>query len=498
VAGPARSRPRHVAVVTGEGRRTFAELDERAGQLGAALRRAGLDEGDRFAVLASNELEYVELQAACLRSGIVMVPLNTRLTEPELAFILDDCAPELIVAGRGFHGLAASLAGPRGCLAIGLGEPDADTGLESYDQFIGDVEPDPERDARGPELTASIIYTSGTTGRPKGVVLDRTTFTARVLAVALEIEASTHDVFLQTLPMFHIGAFNSYAVVARGGTAVLMERYSEAAWCSMLQAHRCTKTVLVPTQIRRLMNWTTEEGRECDTSSLGMVVYGGSSMDRPLLERAMEQFGCRFHQQYGMTETGPQTILRPDDHEIGDPDTLASVGTSVIGVEVGIVTESGEFAEPGEAGEIVCRGLGVMVGYWNRPVETAHALRDGWMHTGDLGSLDQCGYLHLAGRIDDMVVTGGENVYPREVETALAQLPDAGEVAVVGLPDPDWGQVVVAFIEQSAPPEEVLREFLHERLAGYKVPKRWVRVDSFPRNSTGKIVTSELKKTVVS
>ncbi|AXK32473.1 hypothetical protein DVA86_07200 [Streptomyces armeniacus] len=489
VRGPA-ARFRDKSAVVGNGRRlSFAELHDRVGRLGTVLRGLGVKPGDRVALLAANELEYLEIQAACLRFGFALVPVNVRLTEHELRFILSDCTPTLLVVGRDEEERAAPLAAETGIpRMLGLGDPGA---IPSYDTALAAAAPDEGGGPGDPGLPATILYTSGTTGSPKGAVIDRLGFTARVLVNAVELGARPDDVHQASLPMFHIAAFLSYAYTAVGGTVVMLPEFKPALALRTMERERVTSTVLVPTTIAMLLDSPAAAG--ADLSALRLMIYGGSAIEPGPLRRAMERLGCDFHQQYGMTETGGQTILRPADHDPGDAERLASAGTEAVGLEVGIVDGDDVPVPRGEVGEIVCRGPSVMVGYWNRPEATAEALRGGWMHTGDLGYRDDRGCLHITDRRNDMIITGGENVYPREVEAALADHPGISELAVVGTPDPRWGQVVTAVLVGPAPPDGELSDWARERLAGFKVPRRWVRVDTLPRNVTGKVLKHRLR-----
>ncbi|MEY9211775.1 AMP-binding protein [Thermobifida halotolerans] len=489
VRGPATRFGQKTAVVEGDRRITYGELDERVGRLGALFRDSGLRPGDRVALLAANELEYPEIQAACLRSGFALVPLNTRLAERELRFILSDCAPDLLIAGRGEERRAAALAAEVGIAhVLGLGTPED---LPSYDAALRGATADPDADPDDPELPATILYTSGTTGSPKGAVVDRLGFTARVMTNAVELEARADDVHQASLPMFHIAAFLSYAHIAVGATVVMLPEFAPDAALRVMERERVTTTVLVPTTIAMLLE--SDLIHKVDLSALRLIVYGGSSIEPGPLRRALERFGCGFHQQYGMTETGGQTILRPADHDPADTEKLSSGGTEAVGLEVMVVDEEDTPVPRGEVGEVICRGPSVMLRYWNRPEATAEALRGGWFHTGDMGYRDSRGYLHITDRRNDMIITGGENVYPREVEAVLAEHPDIAEVAVVGAPDPKWGQVVTAVLVGQAPPDAELTAWTRERLAGYKVPRRWERVERLPRNVTGKVLKHQLR-----
>ncbi|WP_405151039.1 long-chain-fatty-acid--CoA ligase [Sphaerisporangium sp. NBC_01403] len=477
------------AVVGDDRRISFAELDDQVGRLGAVLRDAGLRPGDRVALLAANEPEYLEIQAACLRSGFALVPLNVRLAQRELHFILTDCTPSLLVVGRREERRGAALAREAGIAnVLGLGGPRE---IPSYDAALDAASAGPAADPDDPELPATILYTSGTTGSPKGAVIDRLGFTARVMVNAVELEVRSDDVHQASLPMFHIAAFLAYAHTLAGATVVMLPEFEPALALRTMERERVTTTVLVPTIIAMLLDNPAIDG--IDLSALRLIIYGGSSIEPGPLRRALERFGCGFHQQYGMTETGGQTILRPADHDSADIERLASAGTEAASLEVMVVDDEDVPVARGEVGEIVCRGPSVMLRYWNRPEATAEALRGGWMHTGDMGYRDGRGYLHITDRRNDMIITGGENVYPREVEAVLVEHPDITELAVVGVPDPKWGQVVTAVVVGDAPPDDELGTWARERMAGYKVPRRWVRVDGLPRNVTGKVLKHQLR-----
>ena len=234
-----------------------------------------------------------------------------------------------------------------------------------------------------------------------------------------------------------------------------------------------------------------------DSSALQLIIYGGESIAPNLLRTAMERLGCGFHQQYGMTETGAQTILRPAAHDPTDLETLSSAGSAAISFEVSIFDDDDRALSDGEVGEIVCRGPAVMSGYWNRPEATTDTLRNGWMHTGDLGFKDERGFMHIIDRRNDMIVSGGENVYPREVEQQLLNHPEVSDATVLGLPDSEWGQVVTAVLVGDHPAPAELESFLRERIAGYKIPRRWIDVVELPRNAAGKVLKMQLREEIV-
>jgi acyl-CoA synthetase (AMP-forming)/AMP-acid ligase II len=482
VRGAAAHRPDATAVV-GAGRRlTFADVDRRTARLGAALGHLGLVAGDRVALLAANEPEWLELQAACLRFGFALVPLNTRLADRELLFILGDCQPRVLVGGRTQAARVSTLAAEAGIAHV----------LDfagSYETVVASGEPDPDPEPEDPDLIALILYTSGTTGLPKGAMIDRAAFTARVLVNCAELQTVPGDRHLAALPMFHIAAFLAYCHTVVGATAVMLPEFTPAEFQSTAIGERVTTTVLVPTMISML-----QANGGPPPPALRLIVYGGSSISAPALAAALDHFGCGMLQQYGMTESGASTILRPADHDPADAERLSSAGTEAVSFEVRVVDDDGRPLPRGEVGEIVCRAPSVMSGYWNRPDATAEALRGGWMHTGDVGYRDARGYLHVTDRRNDLIISGGENVYPREVEEVLLAHPKVSDVAVVGTRDPVWGEVVTAVVVQPAPPDDELEHWVRGRLAGYKLPRRWVRVDALPRNATGKVLKHVLRR----
>jgi acyl-CoA synthetase (AMP-forming)/AMP-acid ligase II len=422
------------------------------------------------------------------------VPLNVRLAPRELEFIVDDCRPSVLIAGRGLAEVASQVARRTGGMPVlGLGEA---AGVPSYDEAL-DVAGTPEEPPADDSLISTILYTSGTTGRPKGAMIDRRGFTARVLINSSELGVGQDDVHLAVLPMFHIAAFLTYAHIANGGTLVMLPEFTPEDALELLDREHVTTTCLVPTIISMLTDHPERENH--DLSRLRLIIYGGSSIAPGVLRRALAAFGCEFHQQYGLTESGGQTILRPADHDPDDELRLSSAGSEAISVQVRVVDPQDHDVPPGELGEVVCRAPSLMVGYWNRPEATAEAFRSGWFHSGDIGYRDENGLIHIADRRNDMVVTGGENVYPREVERVLVEHERIDDVAVVGTPDERWGQIVTAVLVGDAlPSDDELQAWAQERLAKYKVPRLWVRMGDLPRNATGKVLKHELRATLSS
>ncbi|GAA3207891.1 AMP-binding protein [Actinocorallia longicatena] len=475
--------------VTGDGREiTYGELSARSDRVADVLAR--LPAGSRVGYVDRNATEYFELLFGAAKAGVVLVPLNFRLSRAELRWILADAEVSLVVAGAEHLDDLAGLAVP----VIGVG-PSYETWLE------GGTALDPRREAAGDELLV-LMYSSGTTGRPKGVHI-----TAAGLAAAVELFGACFDVgpdsvSLVPIPYFHIaGAGWALITLARGGTLVQTREPTPFSMLDQLVGHRVTHTAMVPAVIQIMCELPA--AKDADFSALRQIVYGASPISEPLLERAVALFGAEFFQSYGLTETiGVTTLLGPDQHRPDNPvaGRLRSAGKAVPGIEVAVADlVTGEFAETGVVGEVVTRGPSVTTGYWRNPEATEAAfLPGGWLRTGDAGSMDADGYLYLHDRLKDMIVSGGENVYPAEVESVLAGHPSVLECAVIGVPSDRWGETPLAVVvRRPGAPEATSQEviaWLRERLAHFKCPTAVEFAAELPRNASGKILKRELRK----
>lgn len=456
----------------------WAELRDRALQLAGSLRQSHAP-GTRIAVASENRPEIVELMFGIWAAECVFVPLNFKLHPREMADIIEDCGAALIFA-------SAKLADGLRLLT--------DTPVEVLDS--------PEYRARrtavpsapdntDPDALAWLFYTSGTTGRSKGAMLSHRNLTAMTVAHLADIDSpDQHCSLVHAAPMSHGSGLYIPAYVLRGARQVVPASglFDPDEFLDLCAHHPGCAAFLAPTMVQRLV----DTGRP-RPEHLRTVVYGGGPMYVESLKTAMAAFGPIFAQIYGQGES-PMTItgLRRADHECGDDTILGSVGSARSGVEVVVVRDDGQRAAVGEIGEIRCRGDVVMSGYWNNPSATAEALAGGWLHTGDLGSFDHHGYLTLRDRSKDVVISGGSNIYPREVEEVLLEHPGVREACVVGAPDPEWGEAVVAFVVGAAEPTE-LDAHLLERIARFKRPKRYLFVDELPKNSYGKVLKRELR-----
>lgn len=478
----AAQRPEVVAVRQGERALTYRDLDERSSRLAQALLADGVRSGTRVAYLDRSAPEVIELLFAAAKVGAVLVPVNWRLAVRELQAVLDDSQAPLLIAGETFAGVAVRV-------------PELIVVGDGYEDWLAAHEPhDPGRRGEAGDVIVQ-MYTSGTTGVPKGVLT-----THANLAVTAQTSRrwafDERSVSLTPLPMFHIGGIGwAYCGLWHGATTILVRDFEPAAVLDVLERRRVTNAVLVPTMLQML---TAQQGAaERDYSALRSIAYGAAPITTPVLKASLRTFGCGLVGLYGLTEsTGGVVALEPEDHD--REHLLRSAGRPYPWVELRIANPvSGEPHGPGAVGEVWLRAPNVMAGYFNRPAETAAALTaDGWLRTGDGGYLDEEGYLFLTDRIKDMIVSGGENVYPVEVEEALAQHPDVAEAAVIGVPHPHWGEAVMALIVPrpgARPAPEELIAFARERLAGYKLPRTIELVTELPRTPSGKVLKRELR-----
>lgn len=482
--------PDHVAIIDGDLRRNWREVHDRVCRGAAWLVAMGVRPGDRVAVLADNSSTFFELFHSVPRAGGVLVPLNTRLTEGEIAVILADCTPVLLLSSPTYHdkARAAAAQGYRPHLRV-MDDPGRQ---DTYETEIMDYMPAGEVPRSGADL-AAIFYTSGTTGRQKGVMLTHGNLMANAISVLTYIDYDRNCVNIHAAPMFHLADIGIYPVTMVGGTHVFPREVGADALLGGIAQHGVTHCLTVPILIDRMAKMV--EGRALGLQSLRMLGYGGSPISPAVLDRARRVWpGVNFVQGYGLTESPSFTFLSPYYHtEAGEKlGKLRSAGEPVYGYEIAIRDpETGMDLPVGATGEICARGPHVMAGYWNNPEATAEALQDGWLRTGDAGHVDADGFLTITDRIKDMIVTGGENVYSLEVENVLSRHPDVDACAVIGIPDAEWGEAVHAVIvvrEGAEVTPEALAIHCRERLPGYKIPKSFELTSSpLPLTSSGKV-----------
>ncbi|MEU9888905.1 long-chain-fatty-acid--CoA ligase [Sphaerisporangium sp. NPDC051011] len=494
------AEPQETALVSRDRSWTFTDLVSRVARLAGGLRRHGAQDGDRIGVLSENSTLFVELALAVPWAGLVLSPVNLRWSRQEVLYQLRDAEIDVLVVDAEHRETAAELqaARPRMRLVVqGCGAPTER--VTDHEQLIDSSEP--VEDRRGPaDRLAALVYTGGTTGAPKGVMLTHGQIATSSLGTiaTLGADAGPHR-FLHAGPLYHMAALGAlYTQVAVGSTHVVIGRYTSAELVDVLREFEISSTTLVPTVVRRVLDHLESTGRRLP--SLRSLAYGGGPISEAVLAQAARVLpAVALSQRYGMTELGPiATILGPADHrDPSHPERLRSAGKAAMHAEVRVVDPDDEELPTGAVGEIVVRGANMMTGYWRRPEETAAALRNGWMHTGDVGYLDGAGYLYVVDRLKDMIVSGGENVYSTEVEKVLATHPAVHECAVVGVPDSEWGERVHAVLvlnDGAGVTLDELREHCSAQIARYKAPRSFEVVRSLPVSPIGKILKRQLRR----
>jgi len=477
---------------------SYRELDRRSNRVAQAILASGLPRQSRVAVLDHNSERYLEILFGAAKAGCVLVGINSRLAAPEVRFILDDSATRILFVGPEHLDCVAQLAAVLHPELRIIALQDAAAAWQSYGDWLSGAPGDD--DPRLPcaaEDDAVQLYTSGTTGTPKGVCHTHGCWRAFAdVATKLWATYSPEAVNLVSAPLFHVAGYNPVVLaVLHGATTVLLRKADPGDILEAIARHRVTHAFLVPAVIAAVVRHP--RAGALDLRSLRSVAYGAAPMPESLLEESRRILRCEFIQLYGLTENlGGATALPASMHDTAKG-KLRSVGTPYPGVSIRIVDANGNELPCGTVGEVILRCEWLMRAYWQRPDATADAIREGWLYTGDAGFVDADGYLFLHDRIKDMIVSGGENVYPAEVESALFAHPSIADAAVIGVPDDRWGEAVkaVVVLKPDAPfdPAEVTR-FLRTRIAGYKLPRSFDVITQLPRNASGKVLRRELRE----
>ncbi len=489
------------AMLFGDRRRTWSDIGERVSRFAGALRAMGVAAGDRVAVLMLNQDRYLELYLATAWAGAVIVPVNIRWSAPEIEDSLRDCRPTVMVVDDTFAEPGIRIAQSIGTLRVIHADDGATpAGAASYEALLAAADPVPDAMRSGNDL-AGIFYTGGTTGRSKGVMLSHGNLMADAYNVLAEGLLPGDSVYLHAAPMFHLAnGAAMYALMLSGGTNVVIRAFAPEAVMQAIARYRVNEILLVPTMIQMLVDHPALPGY--DMSSVRRIMFGASPMSEALLDRAVAALPqTKFVQAYGMTELSPIATILHHEEQVGEGRKRGrhrSGGRATFGVEIRIVDADDKEVPRGTVGEVCARGDVVMQGYWERPEETARAVIDGWMHTGDGGYMDQDGFVYIVDRIKDMIVTGGENVYSVEVENAVAQFPAVAQCAVIGIPSERWGEAVHAIVVPrpgSSVDTDALIAFCHQRIAGYKCPRSVeIRDAPLPLSGAGKILKRELRQ----
>jgi acyl-CoA synthetase (AMP-forming)/AMP-acid ligase II len=499
----ARVRPALPFLVMHDRSLTYADADAFANRWANALVARGLAVGERIAYLSENAIEMGVMLMGAAKVGVAPVMLNYRLAPREWLAILQDSQPAVIFAAgaeyaRALAGLDLARELP-GVARVAIGcEPPA--GWIAFEDFLAGAAPQRPPVQVSPDAMLYLIYTSGTTGAPKGVMLSHRNVLTHIeqSMTASPASKAPGERALVTTPLYHAaGVLRIMNAAVKGGTVVLMAHFDAQEFVATLERERINSCNMVPAIMQSLVDMPGIEAR--DFAHLKVIYYGAAPIGVPLLRRALQVFRCDLVQGYGLTEsTGGFVYLNEVDHAralAGEEHLLKSTGRAVL-ADVRIVDEAGRDVPAGQTGELIVRGSNVMLGYWRNPQATREAVRQGWLHSGDVARMDAEGYVYLCDRLKDMIVTGGTNVYPREVEAVLLEHPALVDVAVIGIPDAKWGEALLAVcVCKGGPPqEEELVTFCRERLGGFKIPRRYSFVDALPRNPSGKVLKRVLRE----
>ncbi len=497
LARHAERTPDKLALVDAHTGRTFSytALNKRANRLASFFRDTlGLKVGDRVSILAQNSSDYYEVLFGCGKMGAILNTLNWRLAVPELDYILTDCQPKALIYELEFSSQVAELRPIKGVEHYICMGPEAPPGERTYEEALRAGDP---TGVTLPNLaytdTWAILYTSGTTGRPKGAQVTYGNIFYNAVGMGQAIDLSSQDINLNVLPTFHSGGLGLYAgpVLHAGGTLVVMRAFDPAELLGLIERWEVSVILLVPSIYLILSQFPDID--QYDLSSVRSWASGGSTLPPSLVAEFAER-GIIIQQGFGMTETGPTVFIIDREHAVSK---AGSVGKPVLHTDVRIMDREGNVLGPNQVGELCIRGGNVTTGYWNRPESTAEALIDGWLHSGDAAQYDEDGFYYIVDRWKDMFISGGENVYPAEVENVLYQHPAVAEAAVIGVPHPKWqevGRAVVVLKAGIEATETELITFCQGKLARYKIPKSVVFTGALPRTAAGKVLKRELKE----
>ncbi|MBI3599582.1 MAG: long-chain-fatty-acid--CoA ligase [Nitrospinae bacterium] len=475
---------------------TYREAQERVFRLANALINIGIEKGDRIAVFMPNCHRYLELFHASIHIGSVIVPINTRLSKGEILNIIEDSFPKVLFIDEDFRGWIKEICPPHRETKFVICEKDGGDG--DYESLLAESSPYYTQSVEMfDDDIAMIPYSSGTTGQPKGVMLTQKNLLFAAYHSNFLNNFNEKDVYLYVSPLFHVsGSVAILPITWFGATHVFIRQFDVHRTLNIIEKEKITIAIVVPAIINLLINYP--DIKKFDMTSIRQLGYGGSPISPDTLRKALDMFKCEIVQGYGLTEsTTAITCLSPEDHSKPDSKKISSCGKGLVGMEVRVVNENGEDVKPGEIGEIIARGPTIMKGYWNKPEETAKVLKNGWLYTGDMATVDEENYIYIVDRKKDMIISGGENIYSTEVEKILYSHPDILEAAVIGVPDEKWGEAVKAVVVcrngKTLSEDEVIR-FCKERLSGYKCPKSVDFMDSLPKSGSSKILKKVLRE----
>jgi acyl-CoA synthetase (AMP-forming)/AMP-acid ligase II len=492
-----------------EGKRyTFGQVNERSNRLANSLTKLGIKKGDMVAILQVNCNQFLEAYYAVAKLGAILNPLNFRAKEDELTYMLNNSGAVALFVGDRYVNMVNAMRPNLTYVQHYISIDGKQENMHYYENLISSGSPDEVVPDVDDEDTTLLMYTAGTTGRPKGVPMTHNSYGIYVLDNVDPASPDIEEKNLLTVPLYHVAGFQALLAAVYGGrTLIMMRQFEVNEWMDTVQRERVNRAMLVPTMLKRVID--NPDFHKYDLSSLRVITYGAAPMPFEVIKKAIEIMPhVRFINAFGQTETSSTiTTLGPEDHVIsGTPEEKAkklkrletSIGRPMSDVEMKVIDAEGNDLPPGEIGEFVARGPRIMKGYFKDEEKTAQAFtKDGWLRTGDTGYMDEEGYFYLAGRGDDMIIRGGENISPEEVETVLYSHPKIEEAAVIGVPDPEWGQepraIVVLKKGKSATPEEII-EYCRQKLSSFKRPRSVVFVDELPRNPMGKVLKRVLRQ----
>ncbi len=502
--------PERDCVIFENSRYSYGEVAERVNRLANALLDMGVQKGDRVAILQVNCNQFVEVYFATAKIGAIFVPLNFRAKQDELTHMLNNSESKVVFVGDRYLDTVKSMQ-PELTSSPQIVSLDSKVeGVASYDELLANASPDEPFVEVGDDDVTILMYTAGTTGLPKGVPLRHNAFVSYALQNVTPIDPEIQETNILTVPLYHVAGIQAMLAAVYGGrTIAMMRQFETGEWLDTVERERANRAMLVPTMLK----WVVEhpDFHKKDLSSLKVITYGAASMPYEVIKRAIELMpDVMFINAFGQTETASTiTFLGPEDHRFTGDETPAekekklnrianSIGRAMPDVEIQIWDEDGNALPPGQVGEIMARGERIMSGYWKDDEKTAKTLtKDGWLHTGDQGYMDEEGYIFLAGRGDDMIIRGGENISPEEVENILYEHPKVADASLIGVPDPEWGQQPRACIvlkpAETATEQEII-DFCKERVSAFKRPRSIVFIDELPRTSTGKVQRKVLRE----
>jgi acyl-CoA synthetase (AMP-forming)/AMP-acid ligase II len=499
--------PDKAAIVFEDKRYTFSQLSERVNRLANGLLKLGVSKGDRVSFLQVNCNQCVETYFAVAKTGAIYLPLNFRAKEKELSYMLNTAEANTLIVGERYIPLINSIRPELKYLNNLISLENKHDDMLYYEDIISSSTDDEVIADIDEDDTTILMYTAGTTGFPKGVMLSHNSFSSYVLENVTPADPASDESNILTVPLYHVAGIQAMMAAIYGGRTLVMERQFEPEeWMNLVEREKANRAMMVPTMLKQLLDHP--DFKKHDLSSLRVITYGAAPMPLPVIRQALEEFpGVSFINAFGQTETASTiTALGPEDHVLTGTEEekekklkrLASIGKPMSDVEMKVVDEEGKTLDPNEVGEILARGPRVMSGYWKDEEKTKKTIdKDGWVHTGDIGYVDEDGYYFLSGRSSDMIIRAGENISPEELENVIRDHPKVEDVAVIGVPDETWGEEPRAVIipkKGEKPTEEEIMEYCRQNLASFKRPRSVIFVDELPRNPMGKLIKREIRE----